>query len=620
MEETPTMTTYSEYKQKVLDLFALGHSHAEALKHPSIVQRLDEARDRLVTGRLLVVICGEFKRGKSNLINALLGVPDLCPVDIDITTSLVTTIAWAEEEQITVVLGEPGNEKSTSITRAEIADYVTEQRNPHNRRQAQRLLILGPFAPLKDGLVLVDTPGIGGLNTEHAAVTYAILPEADAAVFVTDAIDPLTKPELDFVRDWVARYCQHIITAVTKIDASPDYQTAVADARQKLATTLACPAESLTVVPVSSRLKLQCQASGDASALTESNFAALEEALWQGVGAQADTILLTGALADLAQVIVDLREVLDAEMEVHQPSQANAARQLAAKVTEARERLQSLQAQNAQWVRHLNEGLSDIERSLRRRAEDTFSALTVQMTDALFDPDLVKRPEKIVDKLTPQIVRLGLDLRNVGKTQATALQDRLKETTGLTLTAADNLQPKAAPKPVVKLPRPGHGPRSFFRKAWDILLAGWDVVVSLVFVWNLPRALTRLADTVKATFTGETLSPGQLQTKLQQFLTASQTTIRRDVEDLATELRRSMSRELDELIRQDIDRCNEILKSMSAAKQVPPKQVGQRLAQIDQELAQLKDLQEQSAVLATAVGAGTLPPPRSEKDWGDFAS
>jgi GTPase Era involved in 16S rRNA processing len=609
---------YVASKQQALQLFSLLLARAKALHHPQVVQRLEAARTRLAEDKLLVVVCGEFKRGKSSLINALLEAPDLCPVDIDITTSLVTVITWAAEEQITVVLGEPGHEQTKQITRKDIADYVTEQGNPRNERQVQRLLIQGPFPPLKDGLVLVDTPGIGGLNTAHAAATYAILPEADVAVFVTDAQTPLTMPELEFVRDWLAR-CQHILCVVTKIDARPDYQTIVDDTRQKLAATLNRPGDTLTIVPVSSRLKLESLTSGDADDVAESNFAALEEALWHGLGAQAGPLLLLSALAALSQALTDLRTPLAEQRDVYQSPQPGEAEARTAEITAARERLKALQAQNAHWGRELHDGLSDLETALRRMAEDVFLALTGQMLNDLQDPALVRRPAKIVDRITSKLVALGLDLRSACKARATALQDKLKAMTELHLSAADKLTPPPARKRTPTLPTPRG--RSFFRKAWEVLLAVWDVTMGLVLFWTLPRAITRLADTLKMTFQRETLSPAQIQARLQHFLSESQTVIRRDLEDMVIELRRSMRRDLEEQIQQDIERCNEILKSIAAASKVPPNQIGPTLAMVEQELKQLDALQQQVDRLVDAVMAGAEPTgdAAAAAAWGDFA-
>ena len=182
------MANYQQQKQKVLQLFKPAKTLAEGQKNIEIKQSLEEVEKRLIEEKLFVVVCGEFKQGKSSLMNALLNEPELFPVDVDITTNLVSSITYGETEKITVVLGESGKEQSQEIQRAEIPNYVTEQHNKGNFHQAKMLILQSPNPQLKEGLVLVDTPGVGSLNVEHTAVTYAFIPNADAIIFVSNYI------------------------------------------------------------------------------------------------------------------------------------------------------------------------------------------------------------------------------------------------------------------------------------------------------------------------------------------------------------------------------------------------------------------------------------------------
>jgi hypothetical protein len=90
---------------------------------------------------------------------------------------------------------------------------------------------------------------------------------------------------------------------------------------------------------------------------------------------------------------------------------------------------------------------------------------------------------------------------------------------------------------------------------------------------------------------------------------------------MVIELRRSMRRDLEEQIQQDIERCNEILKSIAAASKVPPNQIGPTLAMVEQELKQLDALQQQVDRLVDAVMAGAEPTgdAAAAAAWGDFA-
>lgn len=124
------MMNYETQKQAALNLFKDSFFIAKKLEKTDSLQYLKSAYSRLIDEKFWVVICGEYKKGKSSLTNALLNEPGLFSVDVDITTSLVSTITYGEREKIMVVLDKPGEEKSKNIeiTREEIPDYITEQK------------------------------------------------------------------------------------------------------------------------------------------------------------------------------------------------------------------------------------------------------------------------------------------------------------------------------------------------------------------------------------------------------------------------------------------------------------------------------------------------------------
>src|ERR1700678_327440 len=106
---------------------------------------LAESRARLAAGRFYVVVCGEFRRGKSRLLNALVERPGLFPVDVDITTCAVVTLHWDSRNSATVYFAEsePGNAASArspeQIQPEEAGTYVKEQENPGNAKNVLRI-------------------------------------------------------------------------------------------------------------------------------------------------------------------------------------------------------------------------------------------------------------------------------------------------------------------------------------------------------------------------------------------------------------------------------------------------------------------------------------------------
>lgn len=60
-----------------------------------------------------------------------------------------------------------------------------------------------PLPELQKGMTIIDTPGVGGLDPRHAALTNFFLPRADITLFMTDVNEPLTTTELDYFKNKV---------------------------------------------------------------------------------------------------------------------------------------------------------------------------------------------------------------------------------------------------------------------------------------------------------------------------------------------------------------------------------------------------------------------------------
>ena len=300
------------------------------------------------TGGLPRSRIGEYKRGKSSLVGALVEDPALFPVNADIATSVITSIEYAAEEQITVFLDGEETSLPQWITRDQIADFVTEQGNPGNKRAARLLRIQTPSERLKDGLVLLDTPGTGGLNPAHTASTYAVLGSADVGIFVIDALTPLNVDELSML-EAAARLAARMIVVITKIDKIIDPATAVSNATMKLTGVLGPEAAaSIPVITVSSTAKLDWLRTGDPDSLADSNFKSLEAALWSLLGQQAGVLLLGRALSRAIATLNDVITVREAEF-VGLSSEPADIRDAAGKLQQEREQLAALAQPGAGW-------------------------------------------------------------------------------------------------------------------------------------------------------------------------------------------------------------------------------------------------------------------------------
>ncbi|MBM2616611.1 dynamin family protein [Actinoplanes sp. LDG1-06] len=285
----------------MLARLAEARSIAAAAGRDDLVERLDHASSALGAGaETAVAVVGEFKQGKSTLVNALLRT-DLCPVDADIVTALPTILRFGRPPSAALT-GE--NDDRTPIELGEVQKHITGEAGQEARAVEIRIdrRLLGA------GLAIVDTPGVGGLDSAQGNLTLATLTMAGAALFVTDAAQELTAPEVDFLRRTVER-CPRTVVVLTKTDLHVEWRRIVEIDQGHLRRA----GLDLPVVPVSSFLRMRAQARDDTDLNAESGFPRLVELLRTEIAGSAAEARVTAARAELTFVAAQLRERLDAE-------------------------------------------------------------------------------------------------------------------------------------------------------------------------------------------------------------------------------------------------------------------------------------------------------------------
>jgi hypothetical protein len=161
---------------------------AAADRH-QLATRAGRLAERLARRRFNVSVLGEFKRGKSTLINAMLGL-ELMPTGVLPVTAVVTEVAYGPPGATVVHLDGSTDE----IGLDDLADYVSEARNPGNGLQVARVEARAPIELLRRGVVLVDTPGVGSVFHHDEGAARAFL-EADGAILVLSADAPFSEEE-----------------------------------------------------------------------------------------------------------------------------------------------------------------------------------------------------------------------------------------------------------------------------------------------------------------------------------------------------------------------------------------------------------------------------------------
>jgi GTPase SAR1 family protein len=172
-------------------------------------RQLLQLRDELRAPARVVVV-GERSRGKSSLINALLRREDLLPVDVDVASNVfvVLTHTGNDEQDDEGPDGGQGEcvevrfadgTEPRRVPVAELAEYTSELGNPDNEQSVESALVRLNHPLLARGLEIVDTPGVGGLVTEHGSMTFQAARRADGLVMVLEAAKPISQPEVQFI-------------------------------------------------------------------------------------------------------------------------------------------------------------------------------------------------------------------------------------------------------------------------------------------------------------------------------------------------------------------------------------------------------------------------------------
>jgi small GTP-binding protein len=178
-------------------------------------QALAALRDRLASTRLRVLVVGEAKRGKSTLVNGLLGRVVLPSGVVPLTAVPARVVQAPPGEEGIEVCFTGGRTAHFPLSRLD--DFGTERGNPANCRDVSQLTVRLNAPILARGLEIVDTPGTGSVHVHNTAAADAALPTMDAAIFVLTADSPVSASERELLRR-VAELSVAVFVVLNKAD------------------------------------------------------------------------------------------------------------------------------------------------------------------------------------------------------------------------------------------------------------------------------------------------------------------------------------------------------------------------------------------------------------------
>ncbi|GAA4874756.1 dynamin family protein [Actinomycetospora straminea] len=339
---------------------------AQAYEREDLVARLRGAKQILGDSSITVHVVGEFKQGKSSLINALLSAP-ICPVDDDVATAVLTEVRYAKALTASAVFeptsGAAGAGWNETIAPSDVAQYASEAGNPGNTRGLRRVTVGLDRPILSNGLVLVDTPGVGGIGSVSNASTISSLPRSHAVLFVSDCSQELTESEVAFLRT-VRELCPTVLFVLTKTDLYPHSDRMLERDREHLRRA-GIEIESLAV---SSEVRSLAASTMSKDLNNESGFPTLIARLNEIVTG-GERLALDAAITHVHSAVEQMEVVARARLAALADPRRSA--ELVAELTRAKERADALRERSSKWQTVLQDGFADIssdtEFDLRQR-------------------------------------------------------------------------------------------------------------------------------------------------------------------------------------------------------------------------------------------------------------
>lgn len=194
-----------------LDSAIIWMEQAEFLRNQLTL--VSELRERLYRRELIISVIGQFKRGKSSLINALLE-DDILPVGIIPLTTAVTEIRQGDNFR-GVAQFIDGSE--CEIKRNELSDYISEQKNPNNQKEVTAVKLWTEFTPFGSGITLVDTPGVGSIHQHNTQTSQTYIEKSDVVLFLLSVDSPVSETERNFLLE-AREHAAKFYFAVNKTD------------------------------------------------------------------------------------------------------------------------------------------------------------------------------------------------------------------------------------------------------------------------------------------------------------------------------------------------------------------------------------------------------------------
>lgn len=433
---------FLKLKSEVVDVLNKGVEFAQNNGYEDAILDLKKSSEKLKTNEIIILVCGEIKRGKSSLLSAFLEEKDLFPINVNVATNTVTIIRYGDVEKIEAVFEKGDTFESKLIHRNEISLYVTEQGNKNNEKQVKYLYIQTPNPKLKNGLVFVDTPGVGSLNIEHSEITYGYLPNADVVLFVTDVLSPLTELELKFLRS-AAEHCDNILFPLTKIDFSENTEKIKDENFKKISEYTSISKDEIQIIPVSNLAKLRYLDTKQIKFLKSSNYQELERIMWTTVNSKRAKILFAPPIMKLANQLSKIEDSLKIQIEsLKQDSKV--AKEMEIELKKSSEERQKLLEDSSDWKAQLDYELNKAFNDALDYVQNNQVIIQSELRETLKNPAIVNNLNDLTLSVNDSLYNLTTNVKDEISEVLNNIIEKTEIKLGLNLTiddsAVDNIE------------------------------------------------------------------------------------------------------------------------------------------------------------------------------------
>ncbi|MCP4804762.1 MAG: hypothetical protein GY913_30240 [Proteobacteria bacterium] len=295
-------TTFRGYRQVLFGLASDLQRVEDRAPTPELQQRARELRQRVEERRFTVAVLGEFKRGKSTFINALLGA-EVLPSDIAPTTATINRVVYGLTPRATLLFKD-GREEDIPVDQLDQSITKLTEAAAEKAASVKEAVVSWPIRFCRNDVDLLDTPGLGD-EEAMSRVTREILPDVDAALFVVMANSPFSETEAAFLDELLEHdpgRILFVVTAMDRIRKAKDRPRVLADITARIAQKLPNP----KVFGLSGIDALDARLEGDDEALAASGLLEFEAFLEEFL-TTSDGVGLARRLTQTAQLCDDMR-------------------------------------------------------------------------------------------------------------------------------------------------------------------------------------------------------------------------------------------------------------------------------------------------------------------------